>query len=385
MTFMKMTLVNRRGSANVAIVAMLCIICVLAGTLTGMVVFGGEETSAGEQSALSTSGVNQPIQTVSSPKAGTLMTKSEVYAANIGAVVGINIEGTMSNGYYGGMETPFEASGSGFVISSDGYIMTNNHVVDGADKITVVFADGRTYDAKLVGTDSDGNDVALIKIEATGLQYVTLASEDNFVVGEDIIVVGNPLGEMTFSLTSGAVSTLARTVTVEDKSLVLFQLDAAVNPGNSGGPVFDMYGNVIGMVTAKYSDTDVEGIGFAIPINTALKSINDIREYGYVRGKPYFGITVKDYATQTNGGRPGFGTTMIYGAYIETVEAGSCAEKAGLANGDIITALDSTEITSVDDLLTAKRQYSAGDTAQLVVYRNGEFLTMSITFDEYKG
>ncbi len=372
------------NATNIIIVSLMCVACLLTGTLTGMVAFGDREDSSTSIQTESTTGradfVSSLTPSTPTVKPGEKMTKAEVYSLNIGAVVGIKIEG-MSE-YYGEM-TPFSASGSGFVISSDGYIMTNNHVVEDATKITVIFADGRTYDATVVGTDSDGNDVGLIKIEATGLQTVTLATEDSFAVGDDVVVIGNPLGEMTFSLTSGSVSTLARTVTVDNDGLTLFQIDAAVNPGNSGGPVFDMYGRVIGIVTAKYSDTDVEGIGFAIPITVASASVNDIIEYGYVRGRPYFGISVTDYSTTQNG-KPGFGTTVIKGAKVLSVDAESCADKAGLLVDDIITALDDVEITSVADLLAAKKSYSAGDTASIIVFRNGEFITLSITFVEAK-
>ena len=253
----------------------------------------------------------------------------------------------------------YAASGTGFVVSEDGYIVTNCHVIDGGSKFTVSFEDGRTYDAKLIGSDAE-NDVALLKIEATGLQPVVIGDSDDIRVGEEICAIGNPLGELTFSLTKGVVSALNRVVTTDDdESNFMFQIDAAVNSGNSGGPVFNGYGQVIGVVTAKYSSSGVEGLGFALPINDVARIINELKENGVVR-KVSFGITVGN-ATYSDSGED----TSIAGARVKVVDSGSCAEEAGLEVGDIITKIDSMKITGVTDLLAAKKRYVPDESAEL--------------------
>ena len=307
------------------------------------------------------------------------LTAAQIYATYVKATVGITTE--INTNVYGQV-VQTAASGSGFVISQDGYIVTNYHVIEDASKITVTFVDGKSYDATLVGGDEE-NDIAVLKIDAAGLATVVIGSSDNLVVGDQVYAIGNPLGELTFSLTGGYVSALDRNVTMSDgRRMNYIQTDAAINSGNSGGALFDQYGQVVGIVSAKLSnngdtsEASVEGIGFAIPIDNVWSMITDIMEYGYVTGKPYMGII----NTNVSGEAQRYGVPA--GAYVLGVVDSSCAAKAGLQEGDIITKLDDTDITSSDDLQNALAEYRAGDTATLTVSRSGQTQTLTITFDE---
>ena len=307
------------------------------------------------------------------------LTAAQIYATYVKATVGITTE--INTNVYGQV-VQTAASGSGFVISQDGYIVTNYHVIEDASKITVTFVDGKSYDATLVGGDEE-NDIAVLKIDAAGLATVVIGSSDNLVVGDQVYAIGNPLGELTFSLTGGYVSALDRNVTMSDgRRMNYIQTDTAINSGNSGGPLFDQYGQVVGIVSAKLSnngdstEASVEGVGFAIPIDNVWNMITDIMEYGYVTGKPYMGII----NTSVSGEAQRYGTPA--GAYVLGVVEDSCAAKAGLQEGDIITKIDDTDITSSDDLQNALADYQAGDTATLTVSRSGQVQTLTITFDE---
>ncbi|MBE6953369.1 MAG: trypsin-like serine protease [Ruminococcaceae bacterium] len=303
-----------------------------------------------------------------------VLSAAQIYDRYVGSVVGIITEGTTTNIF--GQQSEYAASGTGFVISTDGYIITNCHVVDGGSTFTVSFEDGRSYDGELIGADA-ANDVALLKIDETGLTPVVIGDSDAIRVGEDIIAIGNPLGELTFSLSKGVVSALNRVVTTDsDEANYMFQIDAAVNSGNSGGPVFNSLGQVIGVVTAKYADTGVEGLGFALPINDVMRIAAELNENGKLRTVS-FGITVSDmyYAEDES-------DADIVGAWVKEVTAGSCAETAGLQTGDIIVRLDSMRITCVNDLLAAKKRFAPDDEATLAVIRDGAELELTIVFDE---
>jgi serine protease Do len=285
------------------------------------------------------------------------------------------------------------ASGSGFVITQDGYIVTNYHVIEDAAaddsvSITVSFHNGDSYSATLVGGEQD-NDVAVLKIDATGLQTVTLGDSSQLAVGQTVMAIGNPLGELTYTLTDGIVSALDRLITTSSTdsngntvstTLNMLQTNCAINPGNSGGPLFNSYGEVIGITTAKYgsssSGTSVEGLGFAIPINDVKTIISDLMQYGYVTGKPYMGIQMQTVPQNVQQ----YGVSA--GAYILSVASGSCAEKAGLQQGDIIVAVDDTAVDSSSALSAAVSAYRAGDTAKLSVIRQNQQLELTITFDE---
>ena len=277
----------------------------------------------------------QPISTQADPVAsssGQAMTPEQLYAANVDACVGITVSTTMTNIF--GYTSTSAASGSGFVITADGYIVTNYHVIEDAVKdssvsITVSFHDGSSYPATLVGGEED-NDVAVLKIEASGLQTVTLGDSDQLKVGQAVMAIGNPLGELTYSLTDGLISALDRLITTgsgnDSTTMNMLQTNCAINPGNSGGPLFNSYGEVIGITTAKYSTsssgTNVEGLGFAIPINDVLSMIEDIIENGQVTTRPYMGVSVSNASYHPE-------TGVSAGAYIEEVVAGGPAEAAG--------------------------------------------------------
>ena len=272
-------------------------------------------------------------------------------------------------------------AGSGVIISSDGYILTCAHVVSGASNITVSIGD-KDYPATLVGEDTT-SDIAVVKVDATGLTPATVGNSDNLKVGESVMAVGNPLGELGGTVTSGIVSALNRSVSIQGSSSVntmsLIQMDASVSPGNSGGGLFNMNGELVGVVNAKSSDSDAEGLGFAIPINDAMKVAQDLLENGYVTGRPYMGITylaVTDAQTAQQLG------VNAYGIYVADVVKGGPADKAGLKVGDRIVSIDGTEVAQKTDLGTIIQQHSAGDTLSITVARGGQMQTVSLTLGE---
>ena len=272
-------------------------------------------------------------------------------------------------------------AGSGVIISSDGYILTCDHVVNGASNITVTIGD-QDYTATIVGEDST-SDIAVIKIDATGLTPATIGDSDSLAVGENVLAVGNPLGELGGTVTSGIVSALNRSVTIQGTSstntMSLIQMDASVSPGNSGGGLFNMNGELIGVVNAKSSSSDAEGLGFAIPINDAIKVAQDLLENGYVTGRPYMGITyiaVTDAQTAAQLG------VNAYGVYVVDVVQGGPADKAGLKAGDRIVSVDGSEVAQKDDLGTIIQNHSAGDTLSITVARDGQMQTVSLTLGE---
>jgi serine protease Do len=306
------------------------------------------------------------------------MSAAEIYAANLESIVKVETTIVSQNAY--GLERSSIATGTGFVISEDGYIFTNHHVIEGGASFKVIFKNGDSYEAELTGSEANGNDIALLKIDASGLRPVELGDSSTLSIGDGVYVIGHPLGELDYSLTVGVVSALDREIAIDNDILRMFQIDAAVNRGNSGGPVFNHYGQVIGMVTAKYADSDIEGLGFAIEINELKDVLEDLKEFGFVRGQPYFGIGVKNATGQTDANG---NVVSPAGALVSTVEKESCAETAGIKVGDIITALGDRKVESVAELLQAKKSYRAGDSASVTVFRNGEYLTLTIVFDEY--
>ena len=305
------------------------------------------------------------------------MTPGQVYANNVKSVVMIHVEITTK--VYGQTATT-PATGSGFILTEDGYVVTNFHVVEGATRITVMTSDGQEYVAKLVGYDS-ANDVALLKVDAAGLQAVTVGSSNDLIVGDQVVAIGNPLGELTSTLTVGYISAKERDVSTEGTVINMLQTDAAINSGNSGGPLFNMKGEVVGITTAKYSGTSnsgatIEGIGFAIPIDDVYDLFDDLMNYGYVTGA-YLGISVSDTNSEA---AAYFGYPM--GAYVHEVVEGGCAQKAGIRAKDVIVALGEYEIGGLNDLSRALRQFEPGETTTVTIYRSGQEITLDITLDE---
>ena len=272
-------------------------------------------------------------------------------------------------------------AGSGVIISSDGYILTCAHVVDGASNITVTIND-KDYTATLVGEDTT-SDIAVIKIDADGLTPATVGNSDSLKVGQNVMAVGNPLGELGGTVTGGMISALNRSVTIQGtnstNTMSLIQMDASVSPGNSGGGLFNMNGELVGIVNAKSSSSDAEGLGFAIPINDAIKVAQELLENGYVTGRPYLGITylaVTDAQTAQQLG------VNAYGVYIVDVTKGGPADQAGLKVGDRIVSVDGSEIAAKDDLGTLMQKHAAGDTLAITVARDGQMQTVNVTLGE---
>ena len=272
-------------------------------------------------------------------------------------------------------------AGSGVIISSDGYILTCAHVVDGASNITVTIND-KDYTATLVGEDTT-SDIAVIKIDANGLTPATVGDSDSLKVGQNVMAVGNPLGELGGTVTGGMISALNRSVTIQGtnstNTMSLIQMDASVSPGNSGGGLFNMNGELVGIVNAKSSSSDAEGLGFAIPINDAIKVAQELLENGYVTGRPYLGITylaVTDAQTAQQLG------VNAYGVYIVDVTKGGPADQAGLKAGDRIVSVDGSEIAAKDDLGTLMQKHAAGDTLAITVARDGQMQTVNVTLGE---
>ncbi len=327
-----------------------------------------------EQAARQPQTQTAPVQGLPAATGG--YTPAQVYAANVKSVVSIAV--TVQS-YNFGQITEGSGSGSGFILTENGYVVTNYHVVEGGTSISVVMHDGSSYPASLVGQDST-NDVAVLKIEASGLPAVTLGSSSNLNVGDMVVAIGNPLGELNATQTVGYICGKDREVTTGGTIINMLQTDAAINPGNSGGPLFNMQGQVVGITTAKYSGTtssgaSIEGIGFAIPIDDVLGIIGDLQNYGYVTGA-YMGVTVQNLSQEVTE------ATGIAGIKVISVEPGFAAEKAGLKAGDIITAVDGKDVDSVTALIRVLRGYKAGDTALLTIIRSGEKLEKPITFDE---
>ena len=307
---------------------------------------------------------------------GDGLTPGQVYARNVNSVVLISCE-VVSNTF--GQSVTGTSAGSGFVLTENGYVVTNAHVVEGATSIKVSVPSGETYEAVLVGSDTL-NDVALLKVEAEGLAPVTVGSSSDLIVGDQVVAIGNPLGDLTSTMTVGYVSAKDRDVTTDGNTINMIQTDAAINSGNSGGPLFNMKGEVVGITTAKYSGASssgasIESIGFAIPIDDVIGLLTDLKDYGYVTGA-YLGVMVSNLDEQT---------AAVYrlpvGAYVQEVTPGYCAEKAGLLAGDIIISLGGYEVENITDLTRALRKFKAGDTTEITVFRSGAEVKLSITLD----
>ena len=331
--------------------------------------------------------IQQVEHTDSSAASGTAvsssgMTTSQVSEMVSPSVVVITTEQVVySQWSWYGQNQVESGAGSGVIISSDGYILTCAHVVSGASQITVTIGD-TDYTATVVGED-DTSDVAVLKIDATGLTPATVGDSDSLSVGDSVLAVGNPLGELGGTVTSGIVSALNRSVTIQGTSstntMSLIQMDASVSPGNSGGGLFNMNGELIGLVNAKSSSSDAEGLGFAIPINDAIQVAQDLLENGYVSGRPYMGIT---YIAVTDAQTAAQLNVNAYGVYVVDVVQGGPADKAGLKAGDRIVSIDGTEIAQKDDLGTLMQQHTAGDTLSITVARDGQMQTVSLTLGE---
>lgn len=364
--------------------ACMCLVCALVGGLVGgFISWNAVKGNLADGTAKDNS--VKPISGTTVGKRVSTETASanEIYELGCKQTVGVSLESTRANIF--GQQSASAVAGTGFIITSDGYIMTNYHVIESAQKsehkIQVLFKDKSSFEAKIVGFDED-NDVAVLKIDASDLSPVSIGNSDDIAVGDSVFAIGNPLGELDFSMTSGRVSALDRSITIERNgtAINMFQFDAAINSGNSGGPVYNESGEVIGIATAKVGSSGVEGLGFAIPINDAADIANELITKGYVSGKAYMGVNIDNRYTSVYAQY----YSMPEGAYVYNVESGGCAEKSGLAAGDIITKVGSEAIGGYSDLNAAIKSFKAGESTEIVVYRGGEYVTLRITFDEAK-
>ena len=375
---------NGKRVARSAVALVLAAAMGFAGGFVGAK-FGGSgkvviQQVAPSSTADSASGSDSSITAASS--SGSSLTTEQVADLVSPSVVVITTEQVVySQWSWYGQNQVESGAGSGVIISSDGYILTCAHVVDGASTITVTIGD-KDYTATLVGEDTT-SDIAVIKIDADGLTPATVGHSDSLKVGQSVMAVGNPLGELGGTVTGGMISALNRSVTIQGSSSVntmsLIQMDASVSPGNSGGGLFNMNGELVGIVNAKSSSSDAEGLGFAIPINDAIKVAQELLENGYVTGRPYLGITylaVTDAQTASQLG------VNAYGVYVVEVVKGGPAEKAGLQAGDRIVSVDGTEIASKDDLGTLMQKHAAGDTLSITIAREGQMQTVNVTLGE---
>ena len=351
-----------------------------AGTLAGSRLLSPRQSGSADETVVFEG--ERPVTAIQVANVDTsrVMTAAEVYAQNVNSTVGITTSVTTN---FWGYQTTSPASGSGFVLTEDGYIVTNYHVVENSDagSIKVTTYDGTVYEARLVGYD-ESNDVAVLKVDAKGLSPVVLGDSETANVGDSVVAIGNPLGELTFSLVSGVVSALDRSVTFSTgTTMSLIQVDCAINAGNSGGALFNMYGEVIGITNAKYSNNgdstsaSIENIGFAIPISDVKDAIESIIEKGYI-SKPYVGVQVRNVSSEA----------QAYGlptgaAIVEVVEDGP-AEKAGLKANDIVTKIGDQEITSAQDLVKAVRAAKKDDELVFTVYRQGQEMEIKVTVGE---
>ena len=345
-----------------AIFALIVAAMMITSTVLGFVGGFAANKFLGSDGVTSTS---IPVASTTSSEGGN-MNVSNVVKSVKNSVVSIECESQSQaqiNPLYDSGSSTSKSAGSGVIVTTDGYIVTNNHVVDGADKITVKTADEKSYTAKLVGVDSE-TDIAVIKIEAKGLKSATFGKSSTLEVGDDIVAIGNPLGELSGTVTNGIVSALSREVTIENETMNLIQTNASINAGNSGGGLFDKNGLLVGVVNAKAAGNNVEGIGFAIPIDTAKNVIEQIMDYGYVKGRVTSGLTLIDILDENTARQY---SVNELGVYIYSVAEGSNAEKAGLKSGYIVKSVNGTKVESASDFKAVINKLKVGDKIKVTV------------------
>lgn len=339
------------------------------------------QTAQSSSQVTKESSANKPATNVSQTSAttsGKSLSVAEVANLAADSVVEITTESVANDMFMRQYVT--EGAGSGVIISADGYIATNNHVIEGASKITVRLTDGKEYEAKLIGTDAQ-TDVAVIKIEGVTLQPVTLGDSDTIGVGDTAIAIGNPLGELGGTVTNGIISALDRQIVLENQTMTLLQTNAAINPGNSGGGLFNDQGELIGLVVAKSSGSNVEGLGFAIPVNVVKDVVESIINVGYVQGRPVLGISVVNVDSSQLAYQ--YGVNQL-GVYVAGLTEGTKAEASGLKVGDCLIAVDDTQISSTSDLTQILQSHEVGDKVKVMVSRNGKMLTVEVELSESK-
>ncbi len=366
---------SRNGKAGIAILLVLCVL------FSGFAGFAGGWLAGNIHSAAPD--VSEPLNTI--PKQENFIPQinmedglsfAELAAAVSPTVVQITTEYTVENFW---MQQTSTGAGSGVITSADGTVITNHHVVEDATRIKVILSTGNEYDAKLIASDAQ-TDIAVLKIEASDLPYAEIGNSDSLVVGQEVIAVGNPLGELGGTVTNGIISALERQITVEDYTMTLLQTNTAINPGNSGGGLFDASGRLIGIVNAKYSKAGVEGLGFAIPINIAMKSAQDLIDVGYVTGRVGVGLRLLNILDQQ--------TAFQYrvnklGVYVYSVSEGTSADHAGFRTGDRIVSVDGTAVYSSTEVKDIFDNHDIGDFLTVLVERGGEERELQLEITEY--
>lgn len=365
---------SRRKGRGAGLLA-LCIVCsLLCGGLGG---YFGAKLGGGTDGAAVIYQSVQRLDAEGVPLGSTSLSTSDVVNLTKDSVVEITTEVTANDIFM--MQYVKSGAGSGVIFTADGYIVTNNHVISGAKSISVTTTDGKSYPATLIGTDAE-SDIAVIKIDATGLTPAVLGSSGELTVGSSIIVIGNPLGQLGGTVTTGIISALDRAITIDGQSMNLMQTNAAVNPGNSGGGMYNMKGELVGIVNAKSSGTDVEGLGFAIPIDSVKATIEQLITYGYVQGRVQLGVTMIDIDDARTAASY---RVNLFGVYIISVSENSDAERAGLLAGDCIISIDDKEIETSADAQECIKSHSVGDVLKIVVARDNKYVTLSATLTEY--
>ncbi|MGI6176712.1 MAG: S1C family serine protease [Christensenellales bacterium] len=382
--------ISRKGFMHrLVLVAVCCSLigCLIGGTVVGMIFAGNASGQNGSDSLIGA--LPSPTQTMQGNSADDpvydektsfldevtqgksderpALTVREIAKLAQPAVIIVSAY-TNTSSMFGGRQG---STGSGFFISPDGYAVTNYHVAGGAAEVMIKTADGDEYEAQIIGGD-EKTDLLLLKVEGSGFPYLEMGDSSALEVGDLAVVIGNPLGMLHSSLTAGVISATERELSIENTKMTLLQTDAAINVGNSGGALLNCYGEVVGVVIAKSSGLGVEGLAYAIPIDTAKPIISELRSHGYVSGRPMLGIIMNNLAVGGN----------VQGVYVQSIVEGGAAEQAGLQAGDIITHIQDDAITSADDLETAKAQYSAGDTVTIRYIRNSQQFSTELTFGE---
>lgn len=373
---------NNGGKTSISTILLSALLALLLGLGGGFIgaKLGGRGGSTVIQTEDGSKVIFQEIERSSDKGSQASYAVEDVAAAVADSVVEITTEIVTTNSFLG--QYISQGAGSGVVFTTDGYIVTNHHVIDGASKINVTLRNGTSYNARVIGDDAK-TDLALLKIDATGLTpAVLVADSDQLKVGQTAIAIGNPLGQLGGSVTSGIVSALGREIEVGGETMTLLQTSAAINPGNSGGGLFDDKGSLIGIVNAKSSGSGIEGLGFAIPANTVRKTIGDLMEYGYVKGRASLGLT---YVTINNLAAAWLYGYDDYGVFISSVDMRSDAYAAGLKAGDMIVSINGAQIETEEDIQAQTKNLKVGDTVNMVIRRNGRDYKVDITLTEYKG
>lgn len=362
-------------------IIILCVFLSSAFGFGGAMLAGSTFSGGGSQGSASTNNAKTTGFDLENAT-GSEMTVQEITAATLDSVVEIKTESVQMDAWMSQYVT--EGAGSGVIIKDNGYIITNNHVIDGASKITVTTTNEQEYEAKVIGADSD-TDVAVLKINAKNLSAATMGNSDQLNVGDLAVAIGNPLGELGGTVTAGIISALDRSISIDGKTMSLLQTDTSINPGNSGGGLFNQYGQLVGVVVAKSSGSDVEGLGFAIPINRAAEVASQLMEGGYVKGKPYTGMAYQDMSQSSSSDSIdsffGGGYSSQSGVYIAEVQ-GKNAKKAGFKAGDLVYSVDGEEIDSFDTLSSIITSHKVGDTVTYIVLRDGKAIEIKLELEE---